>query len=368
MKAGIIVRRKASTKSRLQTRYEKLLQDIEQNKAAQKNLEEGLRAAVPRIQKEIRPLLSERDALFRQRLLRLDELADEIGLGKYNREWFETYMIEQTGELLDRIGFGDEGLRDLLEKYAGESIMPDAEEMEPIIQQFKDELGIDLDAEELISKGMDNFMREHADEIQQKMAERREAEEAEEVRNFDPSAKKKGDKQQEALKQDAKAIYMRLVKKYHPDREPDEAEKGRKTELIQRVTQAYQENDFLTLLKLQIEYLEEEETDASFLAEDMLKRYNKILLKQLNEIKGEIDFLKYSSMGLFEDFFDRNDKFSERKFRSFKKNVREQTAIIQADINESKKREKGWFKDRIKEIKAYQQQMMQNSFLYFFED
>ncbi len=355
MKKEIVAGKKVTTKSGLQTQYEKLLQYIEQNKAAQKNLAEGFRAIVPRIHKEIQPLISKRDALFRQRLLRLDELANEISLDKHNRECFEAYMTEQASQLLDRSGFGDRDLLELAKKYAGESGVRSEEQLTLTAQLLQDELGFEVDAEKLMNQGVDNFMREHADKIQQKRSERREAEEAEEMRNFDPSVKKRVNKQEEALKQDAKAIYLRLVKKCHPDREPDEAEKIRKTELIQRVAQAYQENDFLMLLKLQIEYLEEEETDASFLAENMLTRYNKILQKQLDEIKAEIDSLKHSSMGLFEDFFDQHNKFSERKFRSFKKSIREQAEFFQWDLNESKKYEEGWFKDRIKEIKTYQQ-------------
>jgi len=367
MKKDLVAKKQASTKSKLQKRYEKLLQDIEDNQAARKNLEEGMKMVVPRIQSEIRPLTSERDALMRKRLLRLDELADELGIGKYNQEWFDEYMIEQTGELMNRVGFGDQELKNVFEKYAGESILPDEETMAPMAQQFRDEFGIEVDLKEMMDMGVDNFLNERGEEIRKKMFERQEAEDAEEMNNFDPSAKKKVSKQQQALMQDAKAIYLRLVKKYHPDREPDEAAKAQKTELIQRVTNAYQENDFLTLLKLQIEYLEEEEADASFLAEDMLKRYNKILQKQLDEIKQEIDYLKYSSMGMYEDFFGVGDKFSERKFKNFKKKLREEINLIQEDLNASNKRKKGWFKDRIKAIKAYQQEMMQNNFFQFFD-
>ena len=121
------------------------------------------------------------------------------------------------------------------------------------------------------------------------------------------------------------------------------------------MTKAYQEKDFLALLNLQIEYLEEDEADAGFLAGDMLKRYNKILQKQLNEIKAEIDFLKHSSMDLLEDFFDQNNAFSARKFKDFKKRLRAEISMIQADLNDSRKRQKGWFKDWVTEIKAYQQ-------------
>ena len=364
----IVSKKKATTKSKLQARYEKLLKDIEENQSLQQNLEQGLRTAVPRIQSEMRPLISERDELLRNRLLRLEELADELGLGKYNREWFEGYMADQASELLNKNGYGDEVLKGLFEKYAGEPLLPDEDDLAPMAQQFKQEFGIDIDLREMVDKGVDNFMREHSEEIQKKMFEKREAEEAEDLKNFDPDAQKKINKQQQALLHDAKAIYLRLVKKYHPDRETDEAAKVLKTALIQRATKAYQENDFLALLKLQIEYLEEEEADASFLAEDMLRRYNKILQKQLNEIKEEIDFLKYSSMGLFEDFFDKNNAFSERKFKNFKKKLREEITMIQADLNDSRKRKKGWFKDWIAEIKAYQQDaMMQNALLQFFD-
>ena len=368
MKKNLVTKKQATTRSKLQTRYEKLLKDIEDNQAARKNLEEGMQMVVPRIQKEIRPLLSERDVVVKKRLIRLDELADELGIGKYNREWFDDYMAEQTGEMLNRVGFGDEELKKLFEKYAGESLLPDEEALAPMVQQFRDEFGIEVDLKEMVDRGVDNFLNEHGEEIRKRMFEKQEAKEAEEMNNFDPAAKKKVSKQQQALMQDAKAIYLRLVKKYHPDRETNEAAKAQKTELIQRVTNAYQENDFLTLLKLQIEYLEEEEADASFLAEDMLKRYNKILQKQLNEIKQEIDYLKYSSMGMYEDFFGAGDKFSERKFKNFKKKLREEIDRAQADLNDSKKRKKGWFKDWIKEIKAYQQEMMmQNNFFQFFD-
>lgn len=305
MSEQLAATKKASVKSKLQARYEELLEDIEHTKAAQKNLEDGLRAIMPRIMKEIRPLLSQRDALIRQRLLRLDELADELGPGKYDRVWLDAYLSEQAGHVFDRSGSVDNAFADLVRKYVGEIKM----------------LGEAV---------------------------------AESGKNFDPLIKKQANKQQEALKQDARAIYLRLVKKYHPDRELNEADKGWKTELVQRVAQAHQENDFLTLLKLQIEYLEEEETDARFLAEDMLRRYSKILQRQLDDIKDEVDYLRAGSMGVLEEFFNWNDTFSERKFRNFKKSVRAQSAAIQADLNNSKTYAETWFKEWVKAIKAYQ--------------
>jgi hypothetical protein len=353
MKHGLVNKKQGTTKSKLLARYEKLLKDIGENQALQQNLEQGLRTAVPRIQSELRPLVGKRDELLRSRLLRLDELADEWGIGKYDREWFDGYMADQARELLTRNGYGDEVLKELFEKYAGESLLSDEKHLAPIARQFKDEFGIDIDLHELVEKGMDNFMKEHSGEIQRKKSEKREAEQAEDLKNFDPTANPNVNKQRQALLQDARAMYLRLVKKYHPDRETDEAAKVQKTGLIQRVTKAYQEKDFLTLLKLQIEYLDEEEADAFLLAEDMLRRYNKILQKQLNEIRQEIDFLKYSSMDMLEEFFDHTHAFSERKFRDFKKKLRAEITMIQTDLNDSRKQKNGWFKEWSRAIQAY---------------
>ena len=56
------------------------------------------------------------------------------------------------------------------------------------------------------------------------------------------------------LKSLRRCFYLDLVKTFHPDRELDEAEKIRKTAIMQRVTDAYEKNDLLVLLELQLEF------------------------------------------------------------------------------------------------------------------
>src|SRR5690606_20305824 len=75
-------------------------------------------------------------------------------------------------------------------------------------------------------------------------------------------------------------VYRKLVSALHPDREIDAAERKRKTRLMQRANQAYERNDLLELLALQIET---EQIDAAALAsvpEERLKHYNQVLLDQ----------------------------------------------------------------------------------------
>jgi len=77
--------------------------------------------------------------------------------------------------------------------------------------------------------------------------------------------------------------------------------------------------------------------------------------------------MKYNSMGLFDAFFDKNNKFSLRMFNRHKKELQIEIEDVQEDIKASYKRKKGWFKEWIKEVKEYQQEIMiQESLMNFF--
>lgn len=87
---------------------------------------------------------------------------------------------------------------------------------------------------------------------------------------------------------------MDLVKAFHPDREPDEAEKVRKTEIMHRVIAAYEKSDVLALFRLQLEFERIDQTHLEALAEDQLKYYNKILRQQAQELDDEFLTLQKS--------------------------------------------------------------------------
>lgn len=81
-----------------------------------------------------------------------------------------------------------------------------------------------------------------------------------------------------------RSVYMELVKTFHPDRETDEAEKQRRTETMQRITSAYQENNLMQLLKLQMELQQIDHTGLENLNKNQLGYYNKILRQQIEEL------------------------------------------------------------------------------------
>lgn len=93
---------------------------------------------------------------------------------------------------------------------------------------------------------------------------------------------------EKAMSQTVREVYRKLASALHPDREPDPAERQRKTALMQRVNEAYQANNLLRLLELQIEIEQIDSAHLAGLAPERLKRYTQILRTQLQDLEMEI--------------------------------------------------------------------------------
>jgi hypothetical protein len=103
------------------------------------------------------------------------------------------------------------------------------------------------------------------------------------------------------VSQPLRDIFRKLVSALHPDREPDPTQRTRKNQLMQRVNQAYEANDLLTLLGLQLEI---EQIDAAHLSSTTAKRlahYNQILSEQLARLEAELE----SSIEPYRDLLGR---------------------------------------------------------------
>ncbi|MBD8524275.1 J domain-containing protein [Pseudomarimonas arenosa] len=83
-------------------------------------------------------------------------------------------------------------------------------------------------------------------------------------------------------------IYRKLASALHPDREPDLAERERKTGLMQRVNQAYEKKDLLSLLGLQIEIEQIDTKQLADLPDARLKHYNQVLRQQLEALRDQL--------------------------------------------------------------------------------
>ncbi len=93
--------------------------------------------------------------------------------------------------------------------------------------------------------------------------------------------------QPEDASQTIRAVYRKLASALHPDREPDDTQRQRKTALMQRVNVAYEARNLLDLLQLQLE-IEQIDTHAiAAMGEVALRRYNAVLAEQLDELRQE---------------------------------------------------------------------------------
>ncbi|ONG41767.1 hypothetical protein BKE30_02705 [Alkanindiges hydrocarboniclasticus] len=86
-----------------------------------------------------------------------------------------------------------------------------------------------------------------------------------------------------------KQIYQRLVANLHPDREPDEQEKIKKTGLMQQVTESYQAQDLLGLLQWQIQLGQQDKAGDTQLADEQLQLYNLNLSRHSEQLDQQIN-------------------------------------------------------------------------------
>lgn len=99
--------------------------------------------------------------------------------------------------------------------------------------------------------------------------------------------------QAEQLAKDAsqalREVYRKLARELHPDRIADEAERARKTGLMQEVNRAYQARDLLTLLQLQWRIEQIDPAGMAGLEDEKLARFIHTLKDQVKALRDEIE-------------------------------------------------------------------------------
>jgi hypothetical protein len=93
------------------------------------------------------------------------------------------------------------------------------------------------------------------------------------------------------VNQSLKTVYLKIASIIHPDREPDEAKKAEKTELLQRANEAYEQEDLFFLLKLQLEVEQSKNGSNKGLSTEQVKFYQQALEAQSQALKRQIQEL-----------------------------------------------------------------------------
>ncbi len=88
--------------------------------------------------------------------------------------------------------------------------------------------------------------------------------------------------------QSLREVYRRLVSLLHPDREPDAAERLRKTVLMVEANAANAKQDLLALLQIQWRVLAQNSDAIAQIADHKLRQFNLVLDKQLATLEQEL--------------------------------------------------------------------------------
>lgn len=103
---------------------------------------------------------------------------------------------------------------------------------------------------------------------------------------------KQQEKHEQAVKmaaQSLKTVYLKITAMIHPDREPDEAKKLEKTELLQKVNEAYAEQDLFYLLKLQLQLETNRGLSSKALSSEQVKFYQLALEAQGQNLQSQLE-------------------------------------------------------------------------------
>ncbi|WP_375445049.1 hypothetical protein [uncultured Fibrella sp.] len=249
-----------------------------------------------RIQADLLPLHTQFDRLRVDMVKLFDQMNTRHQFTKAERKKLTQLITSISYELIQK---GYDELLDIHDRYdegGFEAAMSEAEEQSAVSMKLMAELmyGIKFDPEidwsepETVRTFIDEQLRERTQAEQQRRQEaaERQASRPKSEKQQLRDAKKQAEEQNTTKA--VRALYMDLVKAFHPDREPDETEKLRKTAIMQRVTAAYEKSDLMALFRLQLEFERIDQAHLEKLADMQLQYYNRILKQQVDELDGQL--------------------------------------------------------------------------------
>ena len=227
--------------------------------------------------------------LKKQIILFLDErLQNPRGLSNAVRAYVRQVICHLTVELVTAAQ--DDALSAVFQRHAGANNPAGqadafADAASAMQDMMADGFGLDLDddalawPEQVMAAAMRKMQedREHQAARQAKKAKRK-------------KTSKQAQEERDSLDADKalRDMYRKLASALHPDREPDEKERQRKTMLMVEVNVANEKKDLLALLQLQLKVEQINPAAISSLADDKLRHFNRMLKVQAASLQAEL--------------------------------------------------------------------------------
>ena len=153
--------------------------------------------------------------------------------------------------------------------------------------------------EEMMAAGMRQWQRQQQADEERKTAKRAARKAQKQAQKKSAAADKGKVPAAQTRELDAKSairtIFRQLASALHPDREPDEQERLRKTGLMSEVNAAYEKNDLTTLLRLQMQVSQgnpKNTAGTTHMADDKLIAMSLLLKEQVAALEDDLDQLE----------------------------------------------------------------------------
>ena len=290
----IVEKAEKTTLSQAQKKFNSLTKKID----AQKKLLQEWQDAVPQYQQRVSgeyETLWDRYNDYRVELVHLlDAAYCDKQFKKTDKNKIQYVISDTTMELIEQ--HGKDELKELYNKYNETDFDSQDQRMNEAVGDlmksiFQDMFNVEI-AEEVDVSSPEKFSAVLEEKLREKENQQREDEQKRKPRKKTAKQLEKEAQQQQEeqnISKSIQAVFRQLAAALHPDREMDEAERERKTRIMQQVNVAYAKKDLLQLLSLQLEFEQIDQNQINNIAEDRLKHFNIILQQQLDELQQEIE-------------------------------------------------------------------------------
>lgn len=282
--------------SKTQKRFNELLQKVEEEKARLQAWQDTLPQYHRRIAEEYDVQWDRYNDLREELVTLFDAACGDKRYTKSDRKKLERLIVTVSAELI--VDHGRDALKEIHDRHSDrpfdelrrEAVSERAEDLKSALHDMfgiETEDDAEIDTPEKLEEFLHAKMRDAAERDREM---RRKTEERQAKRKKTPKRLEKEAKEKQAMQdieRSVREIYRKLASELHPDREPEPAERERKTELMQRVNAAYEKKDMVKLLELQLEIEQIDPKHLQNMAEERLKYCNKLLSEQLKELARE---------------------------------------------------------------------------------
>ena len=268
-----------SALNKKQQEFNALIDAIEKAEVTIADLNHAFSHLLLRTDRELKPLLAEYQT-HRMELVRIMERAYNSDLLRKAYLTKLAYLISENS--LDLIRNGVDELIPVFDQYSDISYETIQKQSPEVQDEVEEETEEDFSQDQKAAFPDPSNFHEWDEEEQLRWKAEKRRMQAEEQKE---AARQILDKHKTSRA--VRSIYLDLVKTYHPDLEPDEEEKIKKTAIIQEITAAYQKNNLLELLKMQIDTDHTADAPLENLTKNELTYYNKALKQQLEYLDNE---------------------------------------------------------------------------------